>query len=292
MKLTLVLLILVAPVFAEAADKSPRKSLGKSLESAQEHLRAGQFSKARIAAQAVSERDAAYARAQYLVGEISLLLGEDKAAIVAYRKSLKAKPGSGPILTGLGRALVADEEFEEAVTVLKKAVAKNPKSGRAYCFLGIARLNETYGKKGARDIAKGVKLAPDDSVVVRAATLYWLDEEQPKLAMKVAEAFRRNHKKHPMGHFLLALTHERAGEYDKAIAAYQKSIACDEKFIDAHKNLAILCIAQNPMYKNKKRTDLAMKHFTAYRTLGGKDAGVIQIHETLKKFMPQILKMK
>ena len=81
--------------------------------------------------------------------------------------------------------------------------------------------------------------------------------------------------------------HERAGEYNDAIKLYQKALKLDDTFLDAHKNLAILCIAQNPMYKDKKRTDLAMKHFAEYRKLGGRDTKVIQIHETLKKFVHQ-----
>ena len=215
------------------------------------------------------------------------MLGDEGAATADFRAALKAKPGSAPILTGLGHALLVAGEYEDAIKTLRQAVKAAPKSGRAYCFLGIALREETDGNKGAKEIAKGQKLAPADPVVARAAVLYWLEADETDKARKAADTFRRKHKKHPMGPFLKALALERDKKFDDAIEAYQKSIALDDKFIDAHKNLAILCIAQNPVYKNQKRTALAMQHFEKYRALGGKDERVIRIHETLKKFIRQ-----
>jgi tetratricopeptide (TPR) repeat protein len=256
-----------------------------ALDEAKEEFAAGRFEAAMEKAGTVAERDADFARARYLVGEIALMLGDAKGARDAFRAASKAKPGAEPILTGLGRALLATEEYEEAVAVLRKAVEAEPKSGRAHCFLGIALRNETSGSKGASEIRKGTKLAADDPVVARATVLYWLEEGDASKAVKAADVFRKKRKKHPMGYFLKALALERDKEYDDAIEAYEQAIALDETFLDAHKNLAILCIAQNPLYTNKKRTELAMKHFTRYRELGGKDARVIQIHETLKQFL-------
>ena len=76
-------------------------------------------------------------------------------------------------------------------------------------------------------------------------------------------------------------------EAEGAIAAYRTALERDERFLDAHKNLSILCLAQNHLYQNKKRTAIAMKHLEIYRELGGKDAALIKIHETLKKFIKQ-----
>ena len=256
-----------------------------ALDEAKEDFAAGRFQSAMEKAGTVAEDDADYARARYLVGEIALMLGDAEGARAAFRAASKAKPGAEPILTGLGRALLATEEYGEAVAVLRKAVEAEPKSGRAHCFLGIALRNETIGAKGAEEIRKGTKLAADDPVVARAAVLYWLEEGETAKAVKAADAFRKKQKKHPMGYFLRALALERDKKYDDAIEAYEKAIALDDSFLDAHKNLAILCIAQNPLYTNKKRTELAMKHFTRYRELGGKDPRIIQIHETLKQFL-------
>jgi len=257
-------------------------------EEAKKSFAQGEFAAAREKAAAVPDRDADYARARYLMGEIALLLGDPKEAVEDFRAARKAKPESAAILTGLGRALIEGDEHAEAAKVLREAVKLDAKSGRAHCFLGIALRQETFGKQGGGEIEKGVKLAPDDAVVARAAVLFWLDEDEPRKAAKAADAFRKKRKKDPMGYFLKALVLEREKEYDDAIAAYEKAIELDDTFLDAHKNLAILCVAQNPLYRDRKRTELAMKHFERYRELGGKDEQVLQIHETLKKVLPQI----
>ena len=78
---------------------------------------------------------------------------------------------------------------------------------------------------------------------------------------------------------------ERGKKYDDAIASYEAAAKLDDTFLDAHKNLAILCIAQNPLYTNQERTGKAMKHFERYFALGGRDAQVKQIWETLQQFI-------
>jgi len=260
----------------------------KPLDEAKEHFAEGRFRAAAEAASMVAERDDDYARARYLMGEISLMLGEPKQAVESLRAARKAKPDSGAILTALGRALVECDENAEAVKVLGEAVKRDPKSGRAHCYLGIALRHDTFGKKGAKELEKGVKLAPDDAIVARAAVLYWLDDGDAGKAKRAADRFAKKSRKHPMAPFLKALVLEREKEYDEAIEAYRKAVALDDLFLDAHKNLAILCIAQNPMYRDKERTDLAMKHLARYRELGGKDPKILQIEATLKKVLPQI----
>jgi tetratricopeptide (TPR) repeat protein len=274
-RLAAFLLLLALPAFA-AGD----------LDQAKTDFAAGRFREAAEAAGRVGEGDPDYARARYLIGEIALVTDDLSGAEAAFREALAAKEAE-PILTGLGRALLAQGETEEAVKVLDKAVAANAKSGRAHCFLGIARHRESLGEKGTKEIDQGLKLAGDDPVVVQAAVLFWLDAEKPDKAEQVADKFRKANKKHPLGHFLRALALERGKEYDDAIESYRKAIELDDNFLDAHKNLAIVCIAQNPLYQNKKRTELAMKHFERYFALGGKDAEVKRIHETLKQFLAQ-----
>jgi tetratricopeptide (TPR) repeat protein len=276
LKPTLTLLVLSSFVLAEPLAES------------KELFAQGKFKEAYGKAGAVSEEDAGYAKACYLRGEIALLLGDAKGATANFRAARGKKPGSAPILVGLGRALLEQGEHAEAVKVLGEAVKKAPASGRAQCFYGIALKQDTFGKRGAKQIMKGVKLAPDDALVARAAVLYWLDEGEPAKANKAARAFAKKNRKHPMGPFLAALVLEREKKYKDAIDAYRKAVELDGKFLDAHKNLAILCIAQNPMYRDKERTDLAMKHLARYRELGGKDPKILQVEATLKKFLPQI----
>ena len=171
--------------------------------------------------------------------------------------------------------------------MLARAVKAQPKSGRAVALLGVARYQDSYGEKGAREIKRGVKMAPEDPVVARALVLLWLEQDKPAKALKVAKRFAKVRKDHAMGPFLMGLVQEQQEEFKPAIASYEKAIKLDDRFIDAHKNLAILCIAQNLNYQDRERTIKALKHFKRYEELGGRDPKIRQVAETLRKLFKQ-----
>ncbi|MFI5403357.1 MAG: tetratricopeptide repeat protein [Planctomycetota bacterium] len=255
------------------------------IDDAKAKFEAGDFTGALAAADEVPADDADYAKARYLAGEIGLLLGDPEAAEKAFRAALEKKPGAEPLLTGLGRALLEREQAGEAVKTLEQAVKAAPDSGRALCFLGIARMRETDGRKGRKEVEKGAQMAKDDPEVARASVVAYLKDEDTDDAHRAAQRFAKAQPKSPMGPFLVAVVQEREKKYDEAIASYEAAIKLDDTFVDAHKNLAILCIAQNPVYTNKERTEKAMKHFDRYFALGGRDTQVKQIYDTLQQFI-------
>jgi len=257
------------------------------LDQAKVHFEAGEFEQALKAAAEVPARDDNYARSRYLMGEIELLLGNAAGARDSFQAAAKARPNSEPILTGLGRALIALEETDEAQAALERAVKANPKSGLAYCYLGIAK---HAGGKGGKEVAKGVKLAPRDADVARAAVLFWLEDGNDAKAGKAAKRFSSLRKDSPMGPFLHALVLEREKKYGKAIEAYQKALKRDDTFLDAHKNLAILCTTKNPLYRDKERTEKAFRHYEKYFELGGNDPELEQTYRTIKGYLEQYVK--
>lgn len=255
------------------------------IDDAKEKFAAGDFTGALAVADEVPADDAAFAKARYLMGEIHLLLGDPEAAENAFRAALEKRPGAEPVLVGLGRALLEREQGPEAVRVLGAAVKAAPESGRAVCFLGIARMQASDGRKGRKEVEKGAQMAKDDPEVARASVVAYLRDEDTDDALRAAQRFAKAQPKSPMGPFLVAVVREREKKYDDAIASYETAVKLDDTFLDAHKNLAILCIAQNPLYTNQERTGKAMKHFDRYFALGGRDAEVKQIYETLRQFI-------
>ncbi len=256
-----------------------------AIDDAKTKFAAGDFPGALAAADGIPADDADCGKARYLAGEIHLMLGDPEAAEKAFRAALEKKPGAEPVLTGLGRALLEREQAPEAVRVLEQAVKAAPESGRAVCFLGIARMRESGGRKGRKEIEKGAQMAKDDPEVARASVVAYLRDEDTSDAGRAAQRFAKAQPKSPMGPFLVAVVQEREKQYDEAIASYEAALKLDDTFLDAHKNLAILCIAQNPLYTNEERTAKAMKHFDRYFALGGRDAEVKQIYETLLQFV-------
>jgi tetratricopeptide (TPR) repeat protein len=255
------------------------------LDDAKEKFAAGEWKAALAAADEVPAEDEGYAKARYLAGEIQLMLRDPEGAEKAFRAALGRKPGAEPLLTGLGRALLERGQEAEALKVLEEAVKAAPDSARALCFLGIARMRATGGRKGRKEIEKAAQLGKDDPEVARASVVAYLRDEDTDNAGKAARRFAKAQPKSPMGPFLVALVQEREKSHDDAIASYEAALKLDESFLDAHKNLAILCIAQNPLYTNQERTKKAIRHFERYFALGGQDANVKRIWDTLQQFI-------
>jgi tetratricopeptide (TPR) repeat protein len=82
---------------------------------------------------------------------------------------------------------------------------------------------------------------------------------------------------------------ERDAEDEQALEQYERALALDATFLDAHKNLAILCHTLSNTYQDKARTKLAFAHYERYFALGGKDATLRAMYDNLVNFKDQIL---
>ncbi|MBL9085716.1 MAG: tetratricopeptide repeat protein [Planctomycetia bacterium] len=262
---------------AFAADPTP-------VDVAVEHFKAGRFDEALEATERVARDDALRARAAYLAGEVSLARGDALGAQGYFQEAAELKPVA-PVLASLGRAYQLQGKGAEAVEALTKAVALDAKTARYRAWLGLAQLAAGHADLAKKEVAAAVKAAPGDPDVAKAAVEERLAAQDADGAAKAAAAFAKAAKDHPLGPFLEAVVLDRAGKTDDAIAAYERALKLDDAFLDAHKNLAILCVTQNPLYSIPKRTALAMKHFEAYASRGGKDADVLQVYATLKSFL-------
>ena len=272
--------------FAFADGEAPAAPATKTpLETAIAAFEEGRFVDAVTEADRVAAEDAVWPKARYLVGEINLVLGDPAAAEAAFRDALSKRPGSAPVLVGLGRALLAQAREADAVEPLEKAVAADAKSARARAFLGVARIKTGKTKPGLDDIAAAAKLDPIDAEVARAGVEERLASGDIEGAGKVAAAYAKARKGHPTGFFLQALVSDRATKVEEAIALYEKAIAADPTYLDAHKDLAILCVTQNPVYQDAERTGKAMAHFQSYFDLGGKDEKLKELYGTMKSFL-------
>ena len=255
-----------------------------AIDEAVEHFKAGRFDAALEATERVASDDALRARAAYLAGEVSLARGDALGAQGYFQEAAAKKPVPA-VLGALGHAYLLPGKADEAVEALSKAVAGDAKTARYRAWLGLAHLRAGRADAAKRDVAAASKPAPTDPDVVKAVVEERLAAQDADGATKAVAVFAKAAKDHPLGPFLEAVVLDRAGKTDAAIAAYQRALKLDEGFLDAHKNLAILCVTQNPLYSVPARTKLAMEHFAAYAERGGKDAEVLQVYETLKSFL-------
>jgi tetratricopeptide (TPR) repeat protein len=278
MRSAVVAAALVAAVASALAADDP-------VAAALDAYKAGDYAKAIELASAVKADDPARPRAAYVVGESELLLENWDDALAAFKEILDKKADNVPALIGFGRALTGKGSNDEAIATLEKAVKLDAKDVVARRSLGEARFARGDVEKALVDLAAATKLDPKDPLASRSLVEALLKSDKPDAAAKEANRLAAAIPDHPMGHFLLGYAHDRAGRDKEAIAEYEKAIAKDDKFIDAHKNLAILCVAKNPAYQDAERTKKAMAHFKRYFDLGGMDAELRKLYEQIKGFV-------
>lgn len=260
---------------------------GGPLDAAIEAFRQGDYAKTAELASSVKADDAARPRAAYLAGEADLALARWDDAAKAFSEVLAKKADNVPALVGLGRAQTGKGSADDAIVTLEKAAKLDAKDVVARRSLGEARFAKGDLEKARADLETAVKLDPKDPLSSRSLVELDLKAEKPDLAAKEADRLAKTIPESPMGHFLRGLVLDRKGEHRDAIDAYEKAISKDDKFIDAHKNLAILCIAQSNTYQDRARVKKAFEHFDRYFALGGKDAELKQTYETIKSVLAE-----
>jgi tetratricopeptide (TPR) repeat protein len=274
-------LLLAAGLARAGGDSTPASSLDPAMAAFKE----GDYAKAADAAAKVPAEDPLYPKAQYVLGESRLAQGDAEAAEKAFRAGLEKKPESGPLLTGLGRALTARGSNDEAMKSLQKALKIDAKDAVVHRALGECLAAQGKGPEARKELEQAVKLDPKDPLAARALVEHLVKANELDAAGKAAEACKASDPKGAMGDFLRGLVLDRSNKGKDAIEAYEAALAKDPKFLDAHKNLAILCVTDNPLYSNKQRTQKALEHFARYFELGGKDEELKRTYESIKAFI-------
>jgi tetratricopeptide (TPR) repeat protein len=260
---------------------------GDPVADAMDAYRRGEFAKVVEWAWSLKADDASRAKAAYLAGESDLMLEKWDDAAKAFEEVLAKKAENVPALTGLGRAQTGRGAHDDAIVTLERAAKLDAKDVAARRSLGEARLAKGDLDKAKADLEAATKLDPKDPLSARSLVETHLRAEKFDAAAKEADRLAKAVPEHPMGHFLRGLVLDRQGEDKDAIEAYEKAIAKDDKFIDAHKNLAILCVARSNTYQDRARVKKAFEHFRRYFDLGGKDTELKETYETIKSVLEQ-----
>lgn len=260
-----------------------------ALESAVADFRAGRFAAVVEAREHLPADVREAARVQYLVGEALLVLDRPEEAERAFAATVAARPAAVPAQVGLGRARTRLGRFDEAETSLAAALAADPKDLGALVAQGELSLARGDLEAAEKRLAAAHASAPDDPLAARAWFEVLLRKQDSAAAAELAEGLMRSRPEHPLGPFLLAVVMERDGEDEAAQAQYQRTLELDPTFVDAHKNLAILCHTLSRDYTDKQRAKLAYDHYAAYFRLGGGDQRLRAMYDELLKYEEQIL---
>jgi tetratricopeptide (TPR) repeat protein len=227
------------------------------------------------------------ARLHYLAGESRLVLAEWAEAETAFRAVLAKRKDAVPAQVGLGRALSRQDKHDEALEVLRKAAKVDAKDVAAARALGEALLRAEKTDEGMKVLEVVQKSQPADVETARVLVEAHLKAGKVDEARVVAQKAVKGAPKHPVGDFLTALVLDREGKSKEAIEAYEKALAKDDAFLDAHKNLAILCHVDSNTYSDQERVKKAFAHYERYFALGGADARLKQMYDTMMAYFKE-----
>ncbi len=120
----------------------------------------------------------------------SLALANQEGVPAIYRSYLRQDPNNQPILVALGKALLRQDQPDEAATVLEKATQLDPKDTNAQTYLAIAEAVQGSTQKALAILQKAVIDNPD----------------------------------HALARINLGITHEALGDLKAALADYTEAI--------------------------------------------------------------------
>jgi tetratricopeptide (TPR) repeat protein len=271
----LVLMLLVAGAMAAEDALAP----------AAEAFQAGNYEQVLTLCAAVSAESEDYPRALYLGGEAHLSLGQYEAAETAFKALAALRPKAVAALVGMGRSQLGLGRAEDAVKTLRGAVKADRRDLCAQRALGEALAAAGQPKEAASILTKAFDGDRKSALTGRALVAVLLGLEATAEAGSAARKLVKAAPENPMGYFLMGLALDREGKSDEAIAAYEQALAKDDAFLDAHKNLAILCHTANPLYRDTVRTKKALQHYARYFELGGQDPELERSYLQMKGFL-------
>jgi len=260
-----------------------------TLASAVADFRAGRFAAVVEAREHLPADALERARVQYLVGEALLVLDRPEEAERAFAAVVAARPAAVPAQVGLGRALTRLGRLDEAAAPLAAALAAEPEDVGTRVAQGELALARGDLEEAAKRLEAVHATAPEDPLAARAWFEVLLRRDDSAAAATLAEDLMQRRPEHPLGSFLLAVVMERDGEDEAAQAQYLRTLELDPTFVDAHKNLAILCHTLSDNYTDKARAKLAYEHYAAYFELGGGDERLRGMYDELLVYREQIL---
>ena len=170
-----------------------------------------------------------------------------EASVKFFRYGVSKFPKSSSLMVGLGVALYASEQYDEAVRVLCEAVDLNPDDRRPVEFLGKARrVSPELAQEVDRRLEDFAERYPDN-----AATNYYYafslwqrggGQEGNNLA-KIEGLMRKAEAKAPQWyepHYQLGVLYESEKRYTEAIQEMQGAVEIEPEFSPAHFQLAVL----------------------------------------------------
>ncbi len=236
-----------------ALARTEESAIGGRSPSDEGRLRAKQLADAALALSPES------ADAHEVMGDLLIDASEPEAAETEFRKAI-AGDDSAPLRTKLAEALRLQGNFADAVTELREAIRRDPKSARAYSGLGLALRAQRNLPEATAAYQEAIRLDPDliDAHNGLAVTL----ANQGQLNDAVSE-FREIIRIDPdsaIGYYNLAYALADLDHDVEASAALREVVRINPNHYNARYNLG-------EMFRLEGKYDESAKQFREYLRL-------------------------
>jgi tetratricopeptide (TPR) repeat protein len=244
-------------LYLTVAFQAPEDSIQRHYKAARDYHNAGK------AKEAEARYRAALGEAYRNLGKVLLAQGEYQKAVSALGGAVAFGVVSEPVLIDLGTAHFHTRQYEKAIDPLRRALDANPRSAAAHHLLGKVYFMLGQFDRAAVELEIALRLAPSDFDAAYTLALAWLKQKQVAPARQIFIRLLRRMGSRPEVHNLFGRAYRETGYFDEAIAEFKKAISLDPKYPRVHYNLGLSYLLKDGALKLKEagaefRAELAM----------------------------------
>jgi Tfp pilus assembly protein PilF len=142
-----------------SASASPTSAADTLISAGLRSLQSGDNEVAKASFKAALDLDATNVYANYNLGYIAQMDGQDKKALEYYDTALKTDPDFASAL--YNRAYLTEtSDLDEAIALYRRAISAAPNDAAAHMRLGFALLHQGKQSEGEKELGAGIKLDP------------------------------------------------------------------------------------------------------------------------------------
>jgi putative PEP-CTERM system TPR-repeat lipoprotein len=163
-------------------------------------------------------------RSQLMLINFHLERRDAKLAIAAAREASQVLVDHPEILMALGRAYLAANDMQQAVTTFNRLAATQPNSPQPHLGLADANLALNDRTAAARSLQRALELEPRLLQARRGLVAIALAEKKPTEALDLAKAVQKDLPNEAVGHVLEGDVEAYRKNLKAALAAYQQGL--------------------------------------------------------------------
>jgi arylsulfatase A-like enzyme/Flp pilus assembly protein TadD len=219
-------------------DPKIKVSEHRSILKAADAVRAGDYDSAERLLKQLQAKDPSMYVLSFYLGQVALGRQDWERAVTELKKCLTLNPNFDQAMTALARALMYQGNTDEARQWVQKALKLNPQNYRAWYELGFIEAKSNQPRAAIEDYGKSVAIQGNFAAARRELGLLCYQEKDYSAAAEhLAKAIELGIES-PLVYNNLGISYSQTGQLRKAIESYREALKLDPNLAQAHLNLA------------------------------------------------------